>query len=292
MLLPLLVGTLIGLGILLALALLFGRRGAETTWRGYANAAAVGIALGAMFDLLPQALGLASVAFGLLVKSQVIDRFAIAPDSFLGIGAPILNDAVTPIGAVLVLYLYLGGNSVARTVDGALVGKNTTGWRKWFILPETTQPDWRGVALLTIGLAAQNLWLGQVRGALAANASSGFNLFFYAAALVAMLRGLALFGPLVDPARRWLVLGVCALLLGAAMVFAVIDTAVRNSIEWGVVPLFVAVLVLPLAMGRLLRSVEFDVGLHWQTTLVVLVALGIERGCSYLVLLLAQGQIG
>jgi hypothetical protein len=80
--------------------------------------------------------------------------------------------------------------------------------------------------------------------------------------------------------------------MGAAVVFAVSNPSLRNTIELGVVPLFVAILLLPLAMGRLLRSVEYDIGLRWQTTLVVIATLGVERACGYLLLLMAQGQIG
>ncbi len=292
MLLPLFVGVLIGLGILLALALVLGRRGETQMWRGYANAVAVGIALGAMFDLLPQALGQATLVFGLLFRTQVIERFAIASDSFLGIGAPILNQAVVPLGALLVLFLYLSGNSVARRVNGELVGKHTTGWRRWFIIPETSEADWRGIVLLTIGLAAHNLWMGQVRTAILSPDADNTNLFFYGIALVGTLRGLALFGPFVDPAARWIPFSACVLVIGAAVVFAVSNFESRNTIELGILPMFVAILGLPLAMGRLLRSVEFDIGLHWQTTLTVILALAIERACSYFLFLVVQGQLG
>jgi hypothetical protein len=291
-LLPLLVGVILGLGALLALALFYGRRGADRAWRGCANAMAVGITLGALFDLLPKALEQATLLIGFLLRTGVMERFDLAPDSFFGIGALLLTQAVVPIGALSVLFLYLTGNTMPMVINGQVVGGHTTGWRSQLLIPEAGAVDWRGIALLTVGLAAQNLWLGQVRGVLTAPEVSGFNLFLYGIALIGTLRGLALIGPFVDPARRWLAFGSCALVIGCAVVFAVLNPWTRDSIILGIVPVFVGVVLLPVAMGRLLRAVQNDIGLHWQTTLVVIAALAVERASSYLILMLAQGQIG
>ncbi len=290
MLVPLVLGVLIGVSILLALAVIFGARGSEKTWRGAANAVAVGLALGALFDVMPLALEQATVVIGSLLRELFIDQLALQ-GSPLGMGGVVLTQAVVPVGALLVLFLYLTGNTVPMMVDGKLVGVKTTGWRARLMLPEAGAIDWRGIVLLTVGLAVHNLWVGQYRGALVAPADAAVNLFFYSVALVGALRGLALFGPFVYPARRWLPFLGCALLIGAAVVCGVLFPATKQTLLLGVLPACVAVIVLPIAMGRLLRAMQNEIGLNWQATLIVVVTLAVERASSMLLVQMAQGRI-
>src|SRR5581483_7757321 len=159
MLVPLVLGVLIGVSILLALAVIFGARGSEKTWRGAANAVAGGLALGALFDVMPLALEQAAVVIGSLLRELFIDQLALQ-GSPLGMGGVVLTQAVVPVGALLVLFLYLTGNTVPMMVDGKLVGVKTTGWRARLMLPEAGAIDWRGIVLLTVGLAVHNLWVG------------------------------------------------------------------------------------------------------------------------------------
>lgn len=289
MILPLLIGTAIGIGALLALAMVYGRRGAEKSWRGVANAVAVGVGLGAMFDLIPIALEQLTLVVGALMRALFVDLLALQ-DSPLGLGGPVITQAAVPVGALLILFLYLTGNSLPMTVDGKLVGHNTQGWRARLAIPEAGTLDSVSIALLTAGLAMQNLWVGQMRGAQVAPGAGATSLLLYVIALVGALRGLALFGPFVDPARRTIGFIGCTLAVAAPAVAGVLVPDSMGTIVLGVLPAFVGVIVLPFAMGRLLRTMQYDIGMNWQATLIVVAALALERGGSMLLSRLAAGQ--
>jgi hypothetical protein len=281
---------LLGIAALTIGAWFLGRRRTEPSWRGLANAVAAGIVLGALFDLLPQALEFAALLVGTILHSQVITRFDLAPDSFWAIGAGVLSEAVTPFGALLALFLYLSGNSAPMSIRGELVGR--PGWRAWFRIPAIGRVDWRGVSLITIGLAEHNLWLGQVRGALASSSSQVLLFFAGAFGVIAALRAFALVGSLMEERGHWLALWGFALLIGAAGILGAASPDTRDSLVLGVGPLFLAALILPIALGRLLRRLEYDLGLGLKTTLMVLGGLGVERLLGYLLLLISQGQLG
>lgn len=274
--------------MLLALAVLYGQRGEESWWRGATNAIAVGLALGAMFDLLPLALEQATAVVGMLMRYVFVDLFALQENSPLGMGGVILTQAVTPVGALLVLFLYLTGNTAPIVVNGERVGVQKAGWRGRLVIPEAGTFDWLGAALLTLGLTIQNLWMGQMRGALAEDAGA-VNLFLYGVGILAALRGLALFGSFVNPIRRTLLFLGCALLIAAAVGVGIFYPDSMQTVALGVLPAFVGAMVLPLAMGRSLRVVQHDIGLNWQATLLVVAALVVERGGSWLLVRLAQG---
>jgi hypothetical protein len=288
----LLAGVVLGISVLLIFAFVFGRRGTEKTWRGYADAFGAGIVLGALFDLLPKALEFAGTLLASILRTQVLTPLQAPPDSFLAIGAGILAEAVTPFGALLVLFLYLSGNSAPMPVNGQIVGMRMPGWRVWFSIPGAGQVDWKGIAIVTFGLSAHNLWLGQVRGALAQAGDHVLTTFFFAFGLIATLRAFALVGSLVDVRARWLALSGCAILIGGTGVLGVTNPDTGKTIVLGIVPVFIAVLTLPIALGRLLRVMQYDIGLGWNATLDVLAGLGIERLMGYLFLMLVQGQLG
>lgn len=288
MLLPLLIGIAIGTGVLLALALIYGPRGTGKKWRGVVNAIAVGLALGAMFDLMPIALEQATIGVGLLMRA-VVEKLALQ-DSPLGFGGVVLTQAVVPVGALLVLFLYLTANAAPMVVNGELVGIPKQGWRARLVIPEAGSLDWTGIALLTLGLAMQNLWSGQMHGVLGADSGGAANLFRYAIGIVAALRGIALFGSFVDPARRSVPFLASSLLISAAVVVGVLFPDSMQTILLGVLPAIVAMIVLPIAMGRLLRVIQYDIGLNWQATLMVLTTLAIERGSNLLLARMVQGQ--
>lgn len=287
-----LAGILVGLLILLAFAFGFGRRGAEKKWRGYFNSIGAGIVLGALFDLLPKALENGGVLVANLLRFQVISPLHASPDSFIAIGAGVLSESVTPLGALLVLFLYLSGNSAPMPVNGRIVGTSRPGWRSWVSIPAAGQTDWKGIVIITFGLGVHNLWLGQVRGALASPGDRTLASFFLVFALIATLRTFAIFGSLVDPLARWLVLVSCALVIGGAGVLGLVDSSGGRTLISGILPMVIAVLTLPIALGRLLRVMQEDIGLGWTTTLSALAGLGVERLMGYLLLLLAQGQLG
>lgn len=283
-------GLSLGLALLLAFAASFGQQGKERTWRGYLDSIAAGIALGALFDLIPKALELASVLVAVGLRTQVVAPLNAEPDSFLAIGAGVISQAIPALGALAVLFLYMSGNAAPMPVEGRIVGAPRPGWRTWVSIPAAGEIDWKGIALITFGLGAHNLWLGQVRGALATNGGLALTTFLFAFGLIAALRGFALVGSLVDARKQVAVLLGCALAIGGAGVVGVMIPGTANSILLGPVPLLLGTIALPLALGRLLRVMQYDIGLSVRTTLAVVAALAVERAASYLLLLLAQGQ--
>jgi hypothetical protein len=288
--LPLLIGAALGLAALLALALVYSPRGMDKNWRGGLNAVAVGLALGAMFDLIPLALEQLTVIVGTLMRALFVDLFALQ-NTPLGIGGAVITQAAVPAGALFILFLYLTGNTLPLIVDGKLVGHKTDGWRARVAIPQAGSVDVTGIALLTIGLAMQNLWVGQQRGAQVSADAGLTSMFLYLIALVAALRGLALFGPFVAPAQRVVAFILCVLGIAAPVVLGVTAPDTMRSVALGVLPAFIGVLVLPVAMGRLLRVVQYDIGMNWQATLILVVTLALERSTGALLSQLAAGQI-
>lgn len=284
------IGAAVGLGVVVALARVYGKRGARKNWRGAGTAVAVGLALGAMVDLLPMALEQLTVLMGLFVRTVLIDTLALRGSSFALVGSLITRAAV-PLGAILILLLYFLGNTVPTMGDVSAARKELYWWRARLAIPEAGRVDWAGIVLLTAGLAIQNLWVGQMRGVLVAPDAGAGNLFLYGVTLIGALRGLALFGPWVEPARHILPLVGCDLLIAAAVIVGVIYPETMQSLALGVVPWFIGVLVLPVAIGRLLRMLETETGMSWQAILVVGVTFAIERGGSALLVRMGQGRI-
>ncbi len=288
----LLAGVALGISVLLIFAFVLGQRATEKTWRGWSNAFGAGIVLGALVDLLPKALEFAGALVAVIMQTQVLAPLHAPPDGFLAIGAGILAEAVTPFGALLILFLYLSGNSVPMPVNGRTLGPANPGWRAWLSLPPAGRVDWKGIVIVTFGLGVHNLWLGQARGALAQATDHLLTTFFFAFGLIATLRAFALAGSLVDARAHWLALSVCALLIGGTGILGIANPETGRTIVLGMAPLFVAVLTLPVALGRLLRVMDHDIGLGWKTTLGVLAGLGLERLMGYLLLALVQAQLG
>jgi hypothetical protein len=283
----------IGIGALLVVSIdLIGRsHRQQSTWRGYQNAVGAGIAVGAMVDLLPVSLDVIKALVDLGIKNFALVPLGVTPNSPLDLTALLLSDLVRPLGGVFILFLYLGANSVPMLVEGRLVGKSAKGWRAWLMIPSVGETDWKGIGLLTIGLAAQNLWLGQVRGALASPDFRSLTTFLLLISAIGALRALALMGALGNPLQRWLLLGL-TLIVAAPVVLGVLQPAERNSVLFGVLPPMLATLAVPIALGRLLRQIQVDIGLGWRTTATVLGALALTRLLDSLILMAAQGGLG
>lgn len=284
------IGVVIGLGVLIALAFVYSGCGARKNWRGAANAIAVGLALGAMLDLVPVALEQFLVLVGALVQTLLVDSLARRDSSLALVGSLITRTAI-PVGAFLILLLYFTGNNVPKMGDVAATRRDMRGWRARLVIPGEGRMDWVGIVLLTAGLAMQNLWLGQTRGVLIAPDASAGNLFLYSVTLIGTLRGLALFGPFVKPVQHALRFIGCDLLLGAAVIAGVLYPDTMRTLTLGVLPLFIGVMVLPVAIGRLLRVLENGTGMNWRVILISVMTLGIERGAGVLLVRMAHGQV-
>lgn len=284
---PLLAGIGAGALLIALLAVVSAPRIAHPAARGYLNALGVGIAVNAMVDLLPVALDniKALVSFGL--QAILLGPLNIAPNSPVDLAALLVGDLVRPLGGVLVLFLYLAGNSLPMLVDGKLVGRPATGWRAWLVIPAGGEMDWKGIAFVAIGLAVQNLWVAQMRGALISPASQSLVAFMLLLGAVGALRASALLGAV----RNWWWAPVGSLLIAAPLFLGVLLPASRESILLGVLPTLVAMLLVPLAMGRALRTIQADIGLGWRTTAVVLAGLLVSRLLDGQILSVAQGYL-
>ena len=283
-----------GIGAVLVAGASFVLRGraSRPAWRGYLNAIGTGIALGAMVDLMPAALDMATALVQRGLQILVLVPMNAATNSPLDLAALLVTDLVRPLGGVFILLLYLSANSLPIVIKGRLVGKPAWGWRAWLAIPAAGETDWKGTGLLCCALAAQNLWVAQVRGALVTPGSRTLTIFLVLISVIGALRALALLGALATCARRWLWIPALTLIIATPVAIGVWQPGGRETIAFGLLPPLLATLVVPIVLGRLLRSIQADIGMGWRTTATVLAALVLTRLLDSLILMAAQGSVG
>jgi hypothetical protein len=116
-------------------------------------------------------------------------------------------------------------------------------------------------------------------------------LFWFLTAFVGALRGIALIGPIADLPRLRLSLLALSLVIAAGTVIGVAQPDSMRTLLLGVLPVLLGTVALAFVLGKCLRVVQVETNLNWQTTCIVLAALIVERGSSWLVARAAQGQL-
>jgi hypothetical protein len=280
MTLSLFIGLGAGIGVLIILALLYHPRAVHEFWRDAAYAAAVGIALAALLDLLPLALEqLATLVGALPVQSS--------PLGFVG---SVLSRLMTPIGVLGVLFLFFAASNAPVRGYGQPSGSGERGWRNWLAIPGRETVDWIGLVLLSAGLAAQNLWLSQMRSGLISGQENAATLFWFLIMFIATLRGIAQFAPLRDPLSRLVPFIAFVLVIGGGAWIGIVYPDSMGTLVLGVLPPILGAIVLPLAIGRSMRVIQEGVGLNWQMTSIIVVTFLFAFGAGMLLARAAQGR--
>jgi hypothetical protein len=197
---------------------------------------------------------------------------------------------MTFFGVLGVLALFFLGSNAPLGEEGQPDTAEARGGRRWLAIPGTGVVDWLGATLVTLGLAAQNLWLGQMRGGLVSTESSAADLFWFLLAFVGTLRGIALLAPLGETRRTIVPLVLFGLVIGAGAVVGAAEPDTMGTLVLGVLPALLGAIVLPLAIGRGLRVIQEGEGLNWQITGIVLTSFAVTYGCGILLARAAQGM--
>ena len=293
LILPLLAGVGIGVLLVAGLSLALVPRESDPTWRGRINAVGAGIVLGVLLDLLPIWFEMVNIAAESSLHS-VLTLFPLSLTTYATL-QEVLAQVAGLVSMLAIIILYLRGNALPMAAEGdwqrerenAKRGQHGR-WRTWLAISAVGEADWKGVALITFGLATHNLWLGQMRSALIPPNLNGLPVYFPTLSALGALRSIAVLGLLIDVAYKWQVAAALAVAVGMTEVLGISWPAGRNTLLLGILPIIATALVLPVALGRMLRRIQRDIGLGWRTTVVVLAAMLVTRQVDGLMLWIAQ----
>jgi len=292
----LLAGVGIGLVFVACLSFALGPCETDPAWRGTITAVGAGIVLSALLDLVPTWLEMV-ISIGESGLNLMVAFVSLSPTAG-GIIRSALVQVIRLVGILIIFFLYLKSSALPLAAEGDLqrapensITGRPNGRRIWLTIPAATQADWISAALVGLGLAMHNFWLGQVRVALIAGDSNSTPAVSLALGLVGTLGSVALIGLLAGPTLNRGAVVASALMIGMAVAPGGLWPQGRDTLLLGAFPITVATLVLPVALGRMLRRIQRDIGLGWRSTIVVLAALLITRLIDRLVLSMAQGAM-
>ena len=292
----LLAGVGIGLVFVACLSFALGPHETDPAWRGTITAVGAGIVLSALLDLVPTWLEMV-ISIGESGLNLMVAFVSLSPTAG-GIIRSALVQVIRLVSILIIVFLYLKSSALPLAAEGDLqrapensITGRPNGRRIWLTIPAATQADWISAALVGLGLAMHNFWLGQVRVALVAGDSNSSPAVSLALGLVGTLGSVALIGLLAGPTLNRGAVVASALMIGMAVAPGGLWPQGRDTLLLGAFPITVATLVLPVALGRMLRRIQRDIGLGWRSTIVVLAALLITRLIDRLVLSMAQGAM-
>ena len=258
-------GTIVGAILALALAAWALVPASRQMRRGYFNAFVTGLLLAAAVEVLPNALNAVEFA-GRSLVAALIPAQGAAPDSFWNaLTQPVqIQLVVRSFGAAIVMVIFFRANGIQLLQESQT---HVQGRRRFLLLP-TARTDYVGLVVLFAGLAGYALWMGLSRG-LSPGAPQSLSFDLLALVFTSSLLGVAALGLIVNFERRWWLLPAASLLLGLAAGLGALDRGEWLAIEAGLVPLVISAFCLVYGIGRLLRLLQHEIGLGWQTTLTV-----------------------
>jgi hypothetical protein len=130
--------------------------------------------------------------------------------------------------------------------------------------------DYVGLAVVVVGLAGYALWWGLARG-LASSAAGALDVTLLLPTFSAALLGIAGLGLVENLRAQWWLLPVGSIVIGLAPGLGSLWKGEQLALEAGLLPLVIAGGCLVYGIGRLLRLLQHEIGLGWQTTLTVAV---------------------
>lgn len=247
--------------------------------RGYTNAVAVGILLMAAIEFIPTTLGeIESVGYSLL-KSYVISPLDPEPDTVLWALTRFAQFQMVAraLLASAILILFFQSNAITsvsrQQTPSEAPASRLAGWRSWLILPSLEeQADQAGMIIVIIGLTCYNLWLGVSRASIFA--TGGLKLFLAIALVIfsAAVLGIALLGLVPNILKYWRWVATASALFGLAILFGFVNLGEQIILTVAPLLLIVGTVCLVYGIGRLLRILQYQIGLGWRTTLTVAIS--------------------
>lgn len=236
--------------------------------RGYFNAFVTGLLLAAAIEIIPNALEALEIAGGRMFGALISPSVASAPDSFWNVlvQPAQLQIMIRGLGAAAVMLIFFRANAIPVSEAGELeeAQERRQGMpHARFVLPlEGT--DYVGLLVNTLGLLSYALWISLTVGLLP-RPSLGLVLLVASSSLL----GVTALGLLGNLRRRWWLVAMASLLPGLVAGLGVVWKGERPAIELALLPLLLGALCLVYGIGRLLRLLQHEIGLGWQTTAAV-----------------------
>lgn len=264
--LSVLVGMIVGAGVALGVAALALAPAGREMRRGYFNALVTGLLLAAAIEVIPNALDAVSLA-GRSLLAMLMPSEGVGSGSFWNaLTQPAqVQVAVRAFGAAAVMLIFFRANGIQLASDGEA---GTDGGSSRLLLLPTERTDYVGLVVLLAGLTGYTLWLGLSRS-WSRSAGTTLSFDFLALAFLSSLLGIAVLGLIANFRRQWWLLPLTSLLLGLAAVWGAVGLGELLALEVGLVPLLISAACLVYGIGRLLRLLQHEIGLGWQTTLTV-----------------------
>lgn len=262
--LSVMVGMTIGASVALGLAAVALAPASRQMRRGYFNALVTGVLLAAAVEVIPNALDAVTLA-GRSLLAALLPAGAVSDGIWNALTQPAqVQIAVRAFGAATVMVIFFRANGIQLANDDET---QEEGRRRLLLLP-TGRTDYVGLVALLIGLTGYVLWLGLSRR-FSPGAGSTLSFDFLRLAFTSSLLGIAVLGLIANFQRQWWLLPLASLLLGLAAAWGALGMGERLALEAGLIPLLISGFCLVYGIGRLLRLLQHEIGLGWQTTLTV-----------------------
>lgn len=245
--------------------------------RGYANAFAIGLLIVAAITLIPTAFS--EMTF---VMSELFLRYAFFLTRYERIPWSIIVPALTQaLGIIGIFKAYLEGNGVgyANEVEMAVTAGKLTprrvGWHTRLALLDGAQTDRVGIFIILLGLICYCFLQGAQ-----ASARTNADLSSVLVISLTVLLSTAVIAHIPrNPVRTQLLL-LAATGLGLAWLLGLVGASVVFA--FSTVLITVGTVALVFSIGRTLRLVEYQIGLGWQTTAVVIATTAVFYGWLFL----------
>lgn len=235
--------------------------------RGYFNAFVTGLLLAAAIEVIPNALEALEIAGWRVFAMLMPPNTVFASDSFWNV---LVQPAqvqlmVRGLGAAAVMLIFFRANAIPVAGDGERDEVLHDMPRARLALP-LQGTDYVGLLVNTLGLGSYTLWISLTAGLLP-RASLALVLLVASSSLL----GVAALGLLNNLRRRWWLLAAASLLPGLVAGFGAVWKGEHPAIELALLPLLLGALCLVYGIGRLLRLLQHEIGLGWQTSAAVAV---------------------
>ena len=227
----------------------------------------------AAIQFIPATLGeIEFVGYGLL-ESYVLSSLNLEPDSPLWVMTRFTQFQVLAraLVASLVLILFFQSSAV-RSVTKQQTSSTSpqNGWRTWFLLPVIDkQADRVGITVIIIALTCYSLWIGALHSP--TSITRGLALFSGIALLTfsATILGVIILGIVPSMEQYWPWVIAASLVFALAVLIGFMNTGGQVVLAIAPLLLLLGTLCLVFGIGRLLRIIQYQIGLGKRTTITV-----------------------
>jgi len=278
----LLSGVLIGTIIVSCLTILLIPYDADPRWRGYITSIGAGIIVGTLIELLPLWMELVVAVLDRGLNSFMV-LTPLSEDAIVVIHG-IIVEVARVISVLLIVVIFLRSSSTrielaADTVDKPehAIDVRRREWTGKFTIPAIGEADWLTTILVIFGLGTYNLWHGMMKSELALSEIIEIPAYLSILSTIGALRTVAVSGLLISLLNKWYVVSILSIILGVAEMLGILWYDNNSTWIMWAFPIIITVITLSVALGRMLRRIQTDIGLGWKTTATVLVAMLVSR---------------